>query len=111
MADDGLVDHSVSISSCEVVGSQGSSGSSLVSSTSFSSGTDVGLNASICNESSVDIVAEEASPDGVECSSTCALVKEASISSGELVDCEVEGNNEGHTRSNVKSQCTEKFAA
>eukprot|EP00957_Ditylum_brightwellii_P155483 11835153-Ditylum_brightwellii.AAC.1 len=90
MANDGLADHSVSISSCEVVGSHGSSGSSLVSSTSLSSGTDRGLNASICNKSSVDIVAEGAPPDGVEHSSTCTLVKEASISSEELVDCEVE---------------------
>eukprot|EP00957_Ditylum_brightwellii_P044691 3388555-Ditylum_brightwellii.AAC.1 len=73
MADDGLVDHSVSISSCVVVGSQGSSGSSLVSSTSLSSGTDVGLNASLSNKSSVGIVAEGAPPDGVEHSSTCAL--------------------------------------
>ena len=121
MADDGLVEHSVSISSCEVVGSQGSSGSSLVSSIGISSGIDGGLNASICNKSSVDIVVSRASlfdiegkgapPDGVEHSSTCMLVEGASISFVKLVDCEVEGNNEGHTRRNVESQCMEKFAA
>eukprot|EP00957_Ditylum_brightwellii_P176073 13407254-Ditylum_brightwellii.AAC.1 len=33
------------------------------------------------------------------------------ISSEELVDCEVEGNNEGHTISNVESQCMEESAA
>eukprot|EP00957_Ditylum_brightwellii_P138987 10593381-Ditylum_brightwellii.AAC.1 len=121
MANDGLVEHSVSISSREVVGSQGSSGSSLVSSTNFRSETDGGLNASICNKSSVDIVTSRASlfdigvegapPNGVEQSSTCMLVERSSISSDELVDREVEGRNESHTRSNVDSQCTEESAA
>eukprot|EP00957_Ditylum_brightwellii_P172388 13124339-Ditylum_brightwellii.AAC.1 len=61
MADDGLVEHPVSISSYEVVGSQCISGSSLVSSTSFSSVSDEGMNTSICNKSSVDIVASRSS--------------------------------------------------
>eukprot|EP00957_Ditylum_brightwellii_P190817 14526780-Ditylum_brightwellii.AAC.1 len=121
MADDSLVDHSVSISSCEVVGSQGISGNSLVSSTSFSYLSDGGLNASICNKSSVDIVTSRSSwvdiegkgapSDGVKHSLTCMLVEGASISSFKLADCEVEGNNEGHTRMNVESQCTEESAA
>eukprot|EP00957_Ditylum_brightwellii_P200727 15301923-Ditylum_brightwellii.AAC.1 len=66
MANDGLVERQVSISSCEVVVSQGTSGSYLVSSTIFSSVTDVGLNASICNKSSVDIMASRSSLFDIE---------------------------------------------
>eukprot|EP00957_Ditylum_brightwellii_P123260 9398030-Ditylum_brightwellii.AAC.1 len=54
---------------------------------------------------------EGAPPHGVEYSLTCTLVKRASISSEDLVDCEAEDNNEGHTRSNVESQCTEESTA
>eukprot|EP00957_Ditylum_brightwellii_P187857 14303185-Ditylum_brightwellii.AAC.1 len=58
-----------------------------------------------------DIEGEGAPSDGVDHSSTCMLVEGVSISSDKLADCELEGNNECHTRSNIESQCMEESAA
>eukprot|EP00957_Ditylum_brightwellii_P057164 4331174-Ditylum_brightwellii.AAC.1 len=84
MADDSLGEHPVSISGSETVGSQGISGSSLVSSTSSSSVLDGGLTASRCSESGVNMVSptssrfnaegEGASFDGHQGASRCSKV-------------------------------------
>eukprot|EP00957_Ditylum_brightwellii_P161079 12264062-Ditylum_brightwellii.AAC.1 len=77
MADGGLGDHpvlssNISISSSEVVGSQGTSRSSLVSSTSSSSVSDGGLAVSRCSNPGVDQVSSSSSlldmeAEGVSC--------------------------------------------
>eukprot|EP00957_Ditylum_brightwellii_P197803 15068553-Ditylum_brightwellii.AAC.1 len=140
MADDTLGEHpdlssKVSISSSEAVGSQGTSRSSLVSSTISSSVSDGGLAVSRCSKSGVDWVssssswldmkAEGVSSDGCQVSSRCSkggvdqdfsrpslpgiAVEGVSSVSLKMVDCKADGNK-GHTRSNVKCPYTEESA-
>eukprot|EP00957_Ditylum_brightwellii_P174187 13261376-Ditylum_brightwellii.AAC.1 len=128
MADDGLGEHAslsakVPISICEADGSQGTSRSSLVSSTSSSSESDGSQAVSRCTKSGVEQDSSNLSWLGMEVegassvlSILAVLTPKASSTFFELVDCNVDARssktcgNKAHKRSKVESPSTKEPA-